>query len=66
MKLFTIIMMALLLGGCSARPLVGGLAICIMVKTCDVTMAPEPASPAQQIGGGLAQALINKFSSRGR
>ena len=66
MKSFTAIMMAILLGGCSASPLVGGLAICIAVKTCNVTMAPEPASPVQQIGGGLAQALFEKFQNRGR
>jgi hypothetical protein len=58
--------MSMLLTGCAAKPLVGGLAICIGVKTCNVTMAPEPATPVQQIGGGLAQALFDKFQNRGR
>jgi hypothetical protein len=62
-KLTALILACMALSGCT-RPLVGGLAICIMAE-CTITYKPDQTqSAAEKIGGGLAQIIYDKYRDR--
>jgi hypothetical protein len=55
----------MLLTGCTTRPLVGGVVLCVAAN-CEINMKPDTASGAEKAGAGIAQYLAERFSNRGR